>query len=240
LRREEIKLQVALITPLIIVKGWAAPETKAATERARLLIEQAEARGEPPEDPLLLFVVLFGFVSASLVAFDGDVSRNLAGQFLELAEKQRGSLPLSRGHSLVGISLMLRGNFTEAMAHDDQGLALYNPAEHRALGRVSPLADVEPSVTSAFFRSKTLWILGHPDAARANVDQALKRAREIDRAAVLLWALSGAFYIDIACGDYAAANARVDECIGLADEKDAEFWKAFAMLGRGWLLSLTG
>ena len=32
-------------------------ETKAAVERARLLIEQAEAMGEPPEDPLLLFSV---------------------------------------------------------------------------------------------------------------------------------------------------------------------------------------
>ena len=30
LRREQIKLQVALITPLNYVKGWAAPETKAA------------------------------------------------------------------------------------------------------------------------------------------------------------------------------------------------------------------
>src|SRR3984893_2748120 len=55
LRRQEIKLQVALITPMIHVKGYAAPETKAAVERAHLLIERAEARGEPPEDPLLLF-----------------------------------------------------------------------------------------------------------------------------------------------------------------------------------------
>jgi hypothetical protein len=39
-RREEIKLQVALITPLLHVKGHSAPETKAAGERARLLIEQ--------------------------------------------------------------------------------------------------------------------------------------------------------------------------------------------------------
>src|SRR5215468_8885283 len=61
LRREEIKLQVALISPLLPVKGYAAPETKAAVERARLLIEQAEALGEPPEDPLLLFSVLYGF-----------------------------------------------------------------------------------------------------------------------------------------------------------------------------------
>ena len=49
LRREQIKLQVALIAPLIHVKGHAAPETKAAAERARLLIEQAEALGESPK-----------------------------------------------------------------------------------------------------------------------------------------------------------------------------------------------
>ena len=55
LRQERIKLQVALITPLIPLKGQAAPETKAAAEQARLLIEQAEAVGEPPEDPLLFF-----------------------------------------------------------------------------------------------------------------------------------------------------------------------------------------
>jgi hypothetical protein len=61
LRREQIELQVATITPLMHVKGYAAPEVKAATERARLLIEQAEALGEPPENPLLLYSVLFGF-----------------------------------------------------------------------------------------------------------------------------------------------------------------------------------
>ena len=74
LRRMQINLQVALITPLNHVKGWAAPETKAAVERARLLIEQAEALGEPPEDPLLLFSVLFGVFAANFVAFNGDVT----------------------------------------------------------------------------------------------------------------------------------------------------------------------
>ncbi len=88
LRREEIKLQVALITPLLHVRGYAAPETRAAVERARLLIEQAEALGEPPEDPLLLFSVLYGFWVANLVAFNGDVMRELAVQFLALADRQ--------------------------------------------------------------------------------------------------------------------------------------------------------
>jgi predicted ATPase len=60
LRREEIKLQVALITPLMHVRGFSAPETKTAIEQAHLLIEQAGVLGEPPEDPLLLFSTLYG------------------------------------------------------------------------------------------------------------------------------------------------------------------------------------
>ena len=110
LRREQIKLQVALLTPLIHVKGYAAPETKAAAERARLLIEQAEALGEPPEDPLLLFSVLYSFWVARFVAFNGDVMRDLAAQFLALAEKQGAAVPLMVGHRIMGISLLHTGD----------------------------------------------------------------------------------------------------------------------------------
>ena len=98
LRREEIKLQVALIAPLLHVKGYAAPETKAAAERARLLMEQAEALGQPSEDPLLLFLVLHGFWAANLVAFNGEAVRELATQFLALAEKQGTTAPLLIAH----------------------------------------------------------------------------------------------------------------------------------------------
>jgi hypothetical protein len=41
-------------------------------------------------------------------------------------------------------------------------------------------------------------------------------------------------------GDYATANAQLDEAILLADEKDALFWKAWAMTQRGCVLALTG
>ena len=87
LRREQIKLQVALITPLIHVKGYAAPETKAAVEKARLLIEKAEEAGESPDDRLLLFSVLYGSWVTNYVAFHGGVVCDLAAQFLALSEQ---------------------------------------------------------------------------------------------------------------------------------------------------------
>ena len=70
------------------------------------LIEQAEALGEPPEDPLLLFSVLYGLWVANLVSFNGDVVRELAAQFLALAEKQEATAPRMIAHRLVGTSLL--------------------------------------------------------------------------------------------------------------------------------------
>jgi class 3 adenylate cyclase len=72
LRREQLRLQVALITPLAHVKGYASPETSAAAEQARLLIEQAQTLGEAPDDPLLPFAALYGMFVTYFAAFDGD------------------------------------------------------------------------------------------------------------------------------------------------------------------------
>ena len=121
MRREQIKLQVALIPALMHVRGYPAPETKAAAERARLLIEQAEALGEPPEDPLLLFSVLYGFWIANVAAFNGDVVRELAAQFLALAEKQGTTATLLIAHRIAGQSLLFTGDIAKARAHLRQG-----------------------------------------------------------------------------------------------------------------------
>jgi hypothetical protein len=99
-------------------------------ERARLLMEQAEAFGQPPEDPLLLFSVLYGNWVASSNA---DVACELAAQLLALAEKQEATGPLMMATSVMGTSLLRLGEFAEARAHHNQALALYDPAEHRPL-----------------------------------------------------------------------------------------------------------
>src|SRR5262249_1235108 len=109
LRRAQIKFQVALVTPILHIKGYAAPETKMAAERAYQLIKEAEELGEPLEDPLLLFSVLYGLWIANVVAFKGTVVRELAGQFLALAEKEGTTIPLMLGHRVMGMSLLLSG-----------------------------------------------------------------------------------------------------------------------------------
>ena len=237
LRREQIKLQVALITPLIHIKGYAAPETKAAAEQAHLLIERAEAVGEPPEDPLLLFSVLYGFWVLNYIAFNGGAARKLAAQFLTLAEKQRASGPLMIGDRVMGITLLSAGEMTQARAHLDRAMAIYDPAKHRQLATRFG-QDNRVSVLS--YRSWALWFLGHPQAAVADSDRALKDAREIGQAATLMYALTHASLTHTFCGNYAIAKAIIDELVALASEKGTVFWKAQGMLLQGQLSALTG
>jgi predicted ATPase len=235
LRREEIKLQVALINPLLHVKGYAAPETKAAAERARLLIAQAEALGEPPEDPLLLFSVLYGFWTASYVAFKGEEMRELAAQFLALAEKQGTTAPLLIADRVMGVSLLCTGDIAQCRAHFDRTIALYDPAEHRPL---ATRFGVDARVSILCYRSVALWMLGYPEAALADTVHAVEDAREIGQAATLMYALAHAPLTHVQCGNY-APNV-VNEFIALADEKGSSFWKAHGIVLQGWLFALTG
>jgi predicted ATPase len=229
---------VTLITPLIHVKGFAAPESKAAVERARLLIEQAEVLGEPPEDPLLLFSALYGLWVANFMAFNGDVVRELAAKFLALAEKQGGTVPLMIGHHVMGLSLLCAGDMAEGRAHYDQAIGLYDPAAHRPLAARFG-ADIRVAILS--FRSLALWTLGYPESALADAQHALGEAREIGQAATLLFALGGAGpWILILCGNYAAATAQADELVAFAVEKGGVQWKALGILHQGLLLVLTG
>ena len=89
LRREQIRLQVGLANALYHAKGVAAAETRAAFDRARMMIERAEVLGEHVEDPLLLYSVLYGFFIAKFINFDGDAACSLAQEFLALAEQQK-------------------------------------------------------------------------------------------------------------------------------------------------------
>ena len=237
LRREQIKLQVGLANALMPTKGHAAPETKMAFDQARLLIEQAEALGEPPEDPLLLFSVLYGFWVASWSAFKGDVVHDLAAQFLALAEKQGATAPLMIGHRLMGASLAYTGDIARGRAHLDQAFALYDPAQHQPL---ATRFGQDVRVAILFHRSLHLWLLGNPDAALSDAEHALNDAREIGHAATLTYALLFTWFSQIFCGNYTTATAQSDEIAALADEKGSVLWEACSVVCQGCVFALTG
>ena len=213
------------------VKGYSAPDTRAAAERARLLIEQAEALGEPLEDPGLLNLTLNGFYVANLMAFNGDVCRDNAARFLAFAEKKGATAPLRVGHRLMGSTLLLTGQFAESRAHFDRAFALYDPSKR---------ATRDGAVMDFTWRAQAMWCLGYPETALRDAHRALKDAREFGQAATLMLALSWGTTTHLFCRNYEAASSGADELVALADEKGAVWWRATGMIHRGWLSSLTG
>jgi predicted ATPase len=163
--------------------------------------------------------------------------RDLAAQFLALAEKQGATVPLMIGHRLMGMDLMATGDVAEGRGHLDQAIALYDPAEHRPL---AARFGQDAAVTSLDYRSRALWLLGYPATALRDADEALRNAREIGQAATLVYALFHASIPYTLCGNRAAAAAQAQELVALAEEKGALFWKACGMVSQGCVLALTG
>jgi predicted ATPase len=237
LRREQIRLQIALITPLMHVKGYAASETRAAAEQALLFIEEAEALGERPDDPLALFSVLYGLWAANYMAFKGNVLRELSTEFLALAKKQRATAPLVIGHRLMGTSLLSTGDMVQGRAHYNQAFALFDPTEHHAL---ATRFGQDVGVTILSYRSLALWMLGYPDGSRTDAERALKDARAIGLFPTLMYALYHVSWVLMLHGDYETVSKLLQELQALSEQKGASFWKMTEAAVRGYLLTLIG
>lgn len=237
LRREQIVWQIALVNTLMHVKGYGASETKAAVAQVRALIEQAERLGESPDDASLLLSALFGQWIVNFISFDGEVAREIAARFLALGEKEGTTVPLMVGHRTMASTLALMGDQVTALAHYNEALALYRPAEHR---RLMTRFGQDLRVTCLGFRSLALWLLGYPDAALRDADCALIEARQIEHAATLMFTLNFPILVNTYCGNYDLANAHLNELVALAEEKGAPFRKAEGVLRRGYILTLMG
>jgi predicted ATPase/class 3 adenylate cyclase len=237
LRREQLWLQVALITPLLHVKGHASPEARTAAEQARLLIEQAQMLGEAPDDPLLPFAALYGIWVRFYAAFDGDMAVALAEQFLSLAKQQDAVAPRMIAHRIIGNSSLISGEIVAGRAHLDQAIALYDPTAHRAL---ATRFAVDQRVAILCYRSWALWLLGYPQAALADVDQAVEEARDTGQVATLTYALVICSWPCAWTGNDVAPEGLLREVVALVDETGGSNWKGQGAALLGCVLTLRG
>jgi tetratricopeptide (TPR) repeat protein len=169
----------------------------------------------------------------NIVAFNGDVLRQLAAEFFTLAEKQGTTPLLLTAHRLVGVCLLYLGDIVESLPHFERTIELYDPAEHRSLAtRFGQDAEVH----ALCYRSWAFWFLGYPKAALVDAQHAVHGAREIGQASTLINILNLTSFTYVFCGDYAAATAQLDELAELAEEKGMRYWRDAAMWLQRWVL----
>ena len=236
LRREEITCQIGLARTLLLLRGYTSEEAKAALNKTFALLERARALGEPVEHPLALFITLHGFWLASVVASSGSVTRKLAAECLALAEKGGAKGEIVAGRHAVGLSKLFSGDPQGSLAHFDQAIAIFDPAEDRRTTRYGG----EYWSSALAGRAAALWMLGKPDAARADATASLQSARAFGHAMTLGNNLVFAAWIQFACGHMAIAGAHAADLKALADEKGEPFYRAFSLMMEGLVAIADG
>jgi predicted ATPase len=228
--QQELALQIALGVPLVATKGQAAPEVVSVYARARELCRQV---GETPQ----LFPVLWGLFRVYFARAELQAARELANQFLRLAQSAQDPALLMEGHRALGATLQQGGEFISAQGHFQQAIALYDPMQHRSHAF---LYGQDPGVIGRQFLAQALWNLGYADQALKWVNEALTLAPDLAHPSSLAVVLYGAAIQHLLRREGGTAQERAEACITLAIEHGLVQWLAMGTTMRGGALAVQG
>jgi predicted ATPase len=228
--QRELSLQIALGTPLVLTKGYSAPEVEATYLRARQLCVNGG-------NNLDLLPVLGGLWRAYFTKGDLRMVRELGEQFLRLAQDIPETPFLLVAHVLHGTTLFVLGEAATALAHLEAGVNLYDPQKHRPF--VLSFG-VDPGMAVLSNLADLLWWLGYGDQAREKSDATLKLAREMPRPFNITVSLDFAARRHQFRREVQAARTNAEAAITLATEHGFVTRLAMATVVRGWALAEDG
>ena len=226
--RQELDLQITLGPVLMAVKGFASPDTERAYARARELCQQV---GETPQ----LFPALHGLWRFYMVRTEFQAMRDLAEQLFSLAQRVEDPALLLEAHRVMGQTMFWLGENVPAREHLEQGMALYDPQQHRSHAFVY---GQDPGVACRSSAAWPIWMLGYPDQALQSSHEALLLAQECNHPFSLAFALIHAVLLHQFRREAKVLQDRAEELIALSTEQGFPVWLAYGTILRGWALNV--
>jgi class 3 adenylate cyclase/tetratricopeptide (TPR) repeat protein len=228
--QQELTLQLALGSPLLILKGHTAPEVERAYARADELAQQIGDGGQ--RFSALIGLWRFYFSQARL-----EKARALAEQCFTLAQCLRDLRLLQEAHMALGSTLLHLGEHVAARAFLEQGVALYDPQQCRilAFSRGS-----DPGVTCLARLSWALWLLGYAEQALERSREALALARDMPHAYSLAFALHFAGLIHQCRREVQVVQEWAEAEMTLSSARGFVEWLEGGMIRHGWALVQQG
>ncbi|MBI3756460.1 MAG: AAA family ATPase [Deltaproteobacteria bacterium] len=228
--QQELALQLALAVPLMVTKGFAAPEVGAIHTRALVLCQQV---GETPQ----LFRALWGARTYYLMRGELQTAQELTERLLPLAQHAQDSALLLEAHYWLGSILYYAGEEVPARVHIEQSLALYDPQQ-----RLSAIARVggDLGVTGLTYLANVLWLLGYPEQAWRRSYEAMTLAQESAHpfTTALVWGfnvvLSQFLY------EVQTVQHRAEALVALCYQQGFSAHVTGAIVQRGWALAMQG
>jgi predicted ATPase len=186
--------------------------------------------GETPQ----LFQVLRGLWYFYLLRVELQTARELGEQLLTLAQHIGDPALFLEAHYTLGNTLNYMGEFAAAQAHLEQGIALYDPQQHRSH---AVRYGQDPGVVCRSYAALTLWYLGYPDQALQRSHEALALARELEYPYSLALALYFAALLHQFRRERQRTQERAEAAIALASEGGFTVVVAGGTFLRGWALT---
>jgi predicted ATPase len=228
--RQELDMQTTLGPVLMAVKGQSSPDTERAYARARELCQQV---GETPQ----LFPVLYGLFRFHMVRAELQATRELAEQLFSLAQRIQDPALLLEAHRVMGQTMYWLGEMAPAREHLEQGMALYDPQQHRSHAFVY---GQDPGVACRGSAAWPTWVLGYPDQALQSTNEALTLAQELTHPFSLAFALVHATLLHQFRREAQAVQERAEALMALSTEQGFPYWLAYGTILRGWALNVQG
>jgi predicted ATPase len=229
--RQEFTLQFSLSGPLIAIKGYGAPETVRAFDRARQLAAQIGDRSQ-------LFPLLYGKWVTNVIKSEHQMAQETAEQFLALAQQQTETGPMMMAHRQLGFSFVFMGKLQTGHDHLKQASALFDPQQHQAL---TFRFGQHPQVAIHSLLAWSLWLLGYPDQALQSCQQAINVARELNHINTLAYVLfHGRSVIHQYRQELECVAEATQALIDLAEKEGLALWLAYATAFKGWIMTKQG
>jgi hypothetical protein len=226
-RRQELRLLLALGPALQMSKGFGAPDVERTYSRARQLCEEV---GEPVE----MYQALWGLW---LYNFGGRArfaaGRRLAEELVMLAEQIGDRALRLEAHHAMGPSTLWNGDPGAARVHGEQGMALYDPEQHRSLAFA--YGGHDPGVCCRMHSGLSLWILGYPTASMERCRAGLTLARDLAHVGSIVNALPLAAIVHQLRGELPALRDACEAITALGSEHGLPQWVAFARVFERWI-----
>jgi adenylate cyclase len=158
-------------------------------------------------------------------------------QLLALAQSQHDPALLIPSHRALGETLFWLGETVAARTHLEQGIALYDPQQHRAHAL---LYGHDSGASCLGFLARTLWMLGYPDQALQRSREALALAQQLAHPFSLAFVLRQTIALHQLRREVQEVLARAQMLLTLATEHGFAQMVATGMRDRGWALTMQG
>lgn len=166
----ELDLQISLGKALLALYGYASPQVDQVFSRAR---ELSRTLGDPPQ----LIQILLAQAAFHLMRGDLRDAQEDARQVFLLAQQAGEDRLVLTSHLLLGAAALYQAEYGQARQHLEEVIALYDPAQHRALAYQQ---GQDPGVQAIAFLSRTLWLQGFPEQALAKCGEMSELAEQVD------------------------------------------------------------